>query len=97
MIGRSSDFVPLSDIVANKMTWIALPPAMKAALRNLQVTPNILNRGKRTSPFTLRCKPNHGKSSRNSAQVSAARQPLAELECARVRAVFGHQAAGWAH
>lgn len=59
LIGKSSDFVPLSDIVANKTPWIQLSPAVKAALRNLQITPNILESWQTPKPIysQLQAKP----------------------------------------
>jgi hypothetical protein len=41
-IGRASDFVPLSQLVEAKTPWLQLSPAVKAAMRNLQLTQNIL-------------------------------------------------------
>ncbi len=50
MIGRASDFLALSEVVANETTWRDLSPGMKAALRNLQITPNILDSWRTNKP-----------------------------------------------
>ncbi|MCC6806484.1 MAG: hypothetical protein IT381_03595 [Deltaproteobacteria bacterium] len=53
-----TDFSPLSDIVANNTPWVQLKPGVKAALRNLQITPNILESWQGNKPIysTLQAK-----------------------------------------